>query len=688
MDYFSPQSGLPDYNQFTPESLSALVPQVRANIAKTKALADTLSAIAEPNWDNVVAVHSEHYETLAQLWGLIGHLHGTCDSPEVREVYNTLLPEMTELSSYLGQHRGLCRQWQAISDRADFSFLSSARQHSIRQTLRDFRLAGAALAEDQRQIFTRIEMRLAELSAKFSENLLDATNAFQYHTESAEALAGLPEQTLEGAKARAERAGKSGWMLSLQAPDYLSVMEYASNRALREHFYRHYATRASDQTPNGIANASAQWDNSALIQEMLALRAQKAEILGFADYRALSLASKMAKTADEVESFLLEIAQKARPFAEREYREVSAFAKTYTDEPLAVWDIPYYSRLLRESTYAYTDEEVKPYFPAPTVLSGLFTLCTSLFGIRFVEEPAPIWHPSVRFYRLIARDGTLRGGFYADLFARESKKSGAWMDETLSRGHYRQAFHYPVAYLICNFTPPYGDKPSLLTMDEVSTLLHELGHVLHHILSEVDELPITGIRGVEWDAVELPSQFMENFAWHYEILSSLSGRMDSGEKLPQSLFDKMVRAKNFQSGLATLRQIEFSLFDWRIHRKNSAPNAFMQILKEVREEIALIQPPPFNRFPHSFAHIFAGGYSAGYYSYKWAEVLSCDGFELFEEQLPQMELTRALAVIGEKFRQEILSVGGARPANESFFAYRGRAPQISALLRMNGLIED
>jgi oligopeptidase A len=599
------------------------------------------------------------------------------NSPELREAYNATLPRITQYYAELAQNLALFEKFKALRSSPEFATLSAARQKIIENELRDFRLGGAELAQDQKARYLLIQERQSELSSRFSDNLLDATNDFTLVIEDRAALSGLPEDVLQTAREAAQSADKSGWLFTLKAPSYLPVMQFADNRELRENVYRGYATRASEF-------GKADWDNTRLMDEIVALRAEEATLLGFANYGELSLAAKMAETPQQVVTFMRELAQRARPFAEKDLAELRDFARnSLALDELHSWDIAYASEKLREQRYAFSEQEVKQYFPEDAVLAGLFQLVETLYGLHIKTATAPLWHETVRFFDIRDAQGKLIGQFYLDLYARNSKRGGAWMDDVITRRRLASGIQTPVAYLNCNFSAPVGGKSAVFTHDEVITLFHEFGHGLHHLLTEVEDLGVSGINGVEWDAVELPSQFMENFCWESDVLQSMTRHVESGAPLPRALFDKMLAAKNFQSGLATLRQIEFALFDMLMH-SNFQPGhgkSILELLDEVRAEVAVLIPPEFNRFPQSFSHIFAGGYAAGYYSYKWAEVLSADAYSLFEEHgvlNPD---------VGARFRAEILAMGGARPAMQSFTAFRGREPSIDALLRHNGLIE-
>ena len=675
-------TGLPRFAEIRPEHVAPAVQQL---LAENRALvARLLLDVIVPTWDNFMQPLDDANERLSRAWGQVGHLNAVMNNPELREVYNANLPKVTQYYAELGQNLDLFNKVKAIRNAPEFAGLSAARKKIIENELRDFRLGGAELPEAQKARFLAIQEELSTLSSKFSDNVLDATNAYTWLVEDESETSGLPSDDLHAALEAAHAAGKQGWLFTLKAPSYLAVMQYAHNRALRERTYRAYSTRASEA--NG-----AKFDNTALMAKILRLRAEEAALLGFRNYAELSLATKMADTPLQVLDFLRELARRARPFGERDLKELREFARARLNiDDLQAWDVSYASEHLRQERYAFSEQEVKQYFPEDVVLPGMFKLVETLFGLSVRRSQAPVWHETVRFFDILDGGGKIIGQFYVDLYARDSKRGGAWMDDAITRRRIAPAnvtdgdIQTPVAYLNCNFSAPVGGKPALFTHDEVITLFHEFGHGLHHLLTQVEDLGVSGINGVEWDAVELPSQFMENFCWEWEVLQHMTSHAESGEKLPRTLFDKMLAAKNFQSGLQTLRQIEFALFDMRLHCEYD-PNgqlSVLQLLDEVRREVAVIFPPAFNRFPNSFSHIFAGGYAAGYYSYKWAEVLSADAYGLFEES---GVLNPA---VGNLFRSEVLAMGGSRAAMESFVAFRGRKPDMDALLRHSGLHED
>ncbi len=671
-------TGLPRFAEFKPDYVTPAIDQLLADARAAVARAE--SADTPPEWDAFVAPLDDANEKLGRAWGQVSHLHSVMDSPELREVYNANLPKITVFYAELGQNEALFAKYKALKARPGYAALSAPRKKIIDNELRDFRLGGAELPADKKARFMQVQEELAQLSAKFEENLLDATNEFGLFIDDATELAGVPDDVLAMMKAAAEADGKSGFKITLHMPSYLPVMQYADNRGLREQVYRAYVTRASEF-------GKPELDNTPLIGSILKLRREAAELLGFKSYAEVSLAAKMADTPAEVLKFLDELGARARPYAEEDYAELKAFAR---DElglaDLQAWDTTYVSEKLSVARYSFSDQEVKQYFPEPRVLAGLFKLIETLYGLHVREDRAPVWHPDVKFYTLTDHGGQRVGQFYLDLYARASKRGGAWMDDVITRRKTADGIQTPVAYLNCNFSGPVGDKPALFTHDEVITLFHETGHGLHHLLTQIEELGVSGINGVEWDAVELPSQFMENFCWEWDVLKHMTAHVDTGEPLPRALFDKMLAAKNFQSGLQTLRQIEFASFDMHLHDDfdPNGPRSAQDLIDDIRKKVAVIIPPAYNRFPNNFSHIFAGGYAAGYYSYKWAEVLSADAYALFEDEAEGYGGVLNPEV-GHRFWSEILAQGGARPALESFKAFRGREPTIDALLRHNGM---
>ena len=665
---------LPLFDQIRPEHVA---PAIDALLAESEA---ALEAVVAPDfparWQDLARTLDCTTEKLGRAWGAVSHLNGVADTPELRAAYNEALPKVTEFWTRLGSDERLYAKYKAIDPAA----LNAEQRQAHRNAVRNFVLGGAELQGAAKERFAQIQERQAELSQKFSENALDATDAFGYYA-SLEELAGVPDDVIQGAREAALAEGKDGYKLTLKMPSYLPVMQFAHSSALRERLYRAYVTRASDQSPPEFAR----FDNSALIREILALRQEEARLLGYRNFGEVSVVPKMADSPQQVIQFLRDLAGKAKPYAEKDVADMRAFAA----EQLGIaapqaWDWPYIGEKLKEARYSFSEQEVKQYFTAPKVLAGLFKIVETLFEVTIRRDSAPVWHPGVEFYR-IEQGGELVGQFYLDPAARSGKRGGAWMDDVRARWVRPDdgRLQTPVAHLVCNFADGVDGKPPLLTHDDVTTLFHEFGHGLHHMLTRVNERDVSGISGVEWDAVELPSQFMENFCWEWSVLRHMTAHVDTGQPLPRELFDKMLAAKNFQAGLGTLRQIEFALFDMLLHTEHDPAQDFMPLLARVREEVAVIQPPAFSRTAHTFSHIFAGGYAAGYYSYKWAEVLSADAYAAFEETAgkdgaPSVET-------GRKYRQAILEAGGSRPAMESFKAFRGREPSLDALLRHQGM---
>lgn len=670
---------LPPFSSIRAEHVEPAVRQlIDEGRAQLKSLLETLTL---PTWDNLAALIEEQGDKLDQAWAPISHLNSVANSDELRKAYTASIALLTDYSTEFSQNEALYKAYQQLADNKGFTQLTQAQQQTINNALRDFRLGGVALNETDKKRFGEIQKRLSELSTQFSNNILDATQAWYKQFDNADALVGLPESALAQAAQAAAQKNLQGYVVTLDFPSYYAVIMYADNRALREEIYTAYVTRASAAGKKADGSSAAEWDNSALIAETLALRHELAQLLGFANYAERSLASKMAESPAQVLQFLNELAQKSKPFAERDYGELCAFAATQGCVDLQAWDTTYYSEKLRVEKYSISQEELRPYFPAEKVIAGMFDVVQRLFGIQ-VKQIAEFdtYHPDVRFYH-IEKNGEKIASFYLDLFARDKKKGGAWMADCRVRRKTAMGLQLPVAFLTCNFTPPVGDTPSLLTHDEVTTLFHEFGHGLHHMLTQIDVAAVSGINGVAWDAVELPSQFMENWCWESEAIPLISGHYQTGEPLPQTLLEKMLAAKNFQSGLQMIRQLEFSLFDFRLHAEYNpaVPKSAREILNEVREQVAVIKPPAFNCFENSFSHIFAGGYAAGYYSYKWAEVLSADAYSRFEEE------GIFNAKTGESFLSEILQQGGSRAPMELFKNFRGREPHIDALLRHSGI---
>ncbi|OGB22207.1 MAG: oligopeptidase A [Burkholderiales bacterium RIFCSPLOWO2_02_FULL_57_36] len=675
-------SDLPRFDAIRPEHVT---PAVELLLEQSReVVADLEAPMPQVSWDNFVEPLENTAEKLGRAWGIVGHLNSVIDTPELRAAYNENLPKVTEFWTSLGQNLALFEKYKALKDSPDFSAFPAARKKIVENALRDFRLGGAELPEEKKMRFAEIQEKHATLTTRFSENVLDVTNDFTLFVEDEAELSGLPDDARQAARAAADKAGKSGYKFTLHFPSYFPILQYADNRALRETMYRANATKASE------LGGKPDWDNTQNIVDILKLRAEEAGLLDYKSFAEVSLVSKMAETPEQVIHFLEDLARRARPFADKDLTELRAFAKNELGiDQLEAWDMTYASEKLREQRYAFSEQEVKQYFPEPKVVDGLFRMVQRLFSVEIKPDAAPGWHEDVKFFR-IEKNGQLIGQFYLDLYARSGKRGGAWMDDARGRRTLASGIQTPVAYLVCNFTEPAvvdgKAKPALFTHDEVTTLFHEFGHGLHHMLTQVDELGVSGIAGVEWDAVELPSQFMENFCWEWEVLQQMTAHTDTGKPLPRELFDKMTAAKNFQSGLQTLRQVEFSLFDMHLHYDYDPYGArtVQDVITEVRNQVAVIIPPAFNRFQHSFSHIFAGGYAAGYYSYKWAEVLSADAYSAFEEASASGDQIR-LADTGLKFQREILAVGGSRPALESFKAFRGREPNIDALLRHNGM---
>ena len=667
--------GLPPFSKIRPEHVE---PAIDALLAEGRALTERLLEAGGPyTWKNLVEPLELFDDRLSRAWSPVSHMNSVVNSDELREAYNACLPKLSDYATEMGQNEQLFAAYKAVAEGDEP--LDPAQRKLLEHALRDFHLSGVDLPPDDKARFKAISSRLSELSSRFEENLLDATHAWSKLISDEQELAGLPESALALARQTAEQRDKKGWLLTLEFPSYLPVMTYADDRALRREVYEAFATRASDQGPH-----AGRWDNGALMEEILALRHEQARLLGFENYAERSLARKMARSCDQVMSFLTDLAARSRPQAQRELAELEQFAREqHGVERLAAWDIAYYSEKLRQDRYGISQEELKPYFPETRVLPGMFAVVERLYGMHITEvDGVDTWHPDVRFFEIRDDRGTLRGEFYLDLYARPRKRGGAWMDDCISRLFNDRVDQIPVAFLTCNFSPPVGEKPALFTHDEVETLFHEFGHGLHHLLTKVDYPAVAGISGVAWDAVELPSQFMENWCWEREALDLISGHWESGEPIPDELYRKMKAAKNFQSAMQMVRQLEFSLFDFRIHREYDPARGgrIYEILEEVREQVAVVRPPEWNRFPHGFSHIFAGGYAAGYYSYKWAEVLSADAFSLFEERGIFDRAT------GEAFLHNILEQGGSRDAMELFVAFRGREPRIDALLRHTGIL--
>ncbi|ODB96189.1 oligopeptidase A [Candidatus Thiodiazotropha endoloripes] len=666
-------TGLPPFSRIEPPMVEPAIDTLLQENRQT--MESLLSTISDPGWHNFVEPLEIAEDRLSRTWSPVSHMNSVVNHDELREVYNACLPKLSDYATEVGQNSRLCEAYKKVAEQQD---LDNAQKKMLENTLLEFRLSGVDLPEDKKQRFKEISQSLSKLTTKFEENLLDATNAWSKLITDPEQLAGLPESAMALAKQTAEQREQQGWLLTLEFPSYFPVMTYADQRELRRELYEAYATRASDCGPH-----AGQWDNSEVMEQILALRHEQAQLLGYNNYAERSLARKMARNTEEVMSFLTDLAQRSKAQAERELADLTQFAsENYGIDQLEAWDIGYYSEKLRQHRHAISQEELKPYFPETRVIPGMFAVVERLYGIRIQSvEGVDTWHPDVRFYEIRDKQNQLRGQFYLDLYARPKKRGGAWMDECATRFFSDSVDQVPVAYLTCNFSPPVGDQPALFTHDEVETLFHEFGHGLHHMLTRIDYPSVAGINGVAWDAVELPSQFMENWCWEQQALELISGHVESGEPIPDELYQRLHGAKNFQSAMQMVRQLEFSIFDFRIHQEYDPEQGgrIYQILDQVRVQVSVISPPSWNRFPHGFSHIFAGGYAAGYYSYKWAEVLSADAFSRFEEQgIFSQEA-------GQAFLQEILEQGGSKDAMELFVAFRGREPQIEPLLRHSGI---
>ncbi len=669
-------SGLARFDAIAPAHVAPAIDMLLARCRET--VARVTDPATPARWEDVVEPLDDATEHLSRAWGAVSHLNAVADAPELRAQYNAALPRLTAFWTELAQNLALYDKYKQMAAGADFALWPAARRRVVENELRDFRLGGAELPLPQKKRLRQVQERLSQLSTRFAENVLDTTNAFALHLDDRTRLAGVPDDAVQMYREAAAAEGRAGYKIALQFPSYFPIVQYAHDRALREHMYRAYATRASEL-------GRPEWDNSASMLEILALRREQAQLLGYRDYAELSLAPKMASSPAEVKSFLRDLARRARTHAELDLAELRDFAaRELGIADLQAWDHAYASERLREARYAYSEQEVKQYLPEPRVLAGLFGVVEALYGVKIRADEAPVWHPDVKFFCIESQAGEPIGQFYMDLYAREHKQGGAWQGDARSRRRTAAGVQAPVSYLTCNFTRPIGGKPARFTHDEVLTLFHEFGHGLHHLLTRVDELGASGMHGVEWDAIELPSQFMENFCWEWEPLQLLTRHVDTAEELPRALYDKMIAAKNFQSGMQMLRQVELGLFDMRVHGELDPHGAtaadVRRLLDEVRREVAVVHPPEYNRMPWSFTHVFAGGYAAGYYSYKWAEVLSAAAYAAFEEAGNALD-----AAIGARVRDEVLAMGGSRPAIDSFVAFRGRKPTIDALLRHHGL---
>ena len=668
--------GLPRFDAIRPEHVT---PAINTLLADARAaVAGAARADAPVSWEAIVEPLDEATDRLGRAWSAVAHMNAVVDTPQLRAQYNANQPRLTAFWTELSQNEALYARFKTLAAAPDFAQWPAARRRIVENELRDFRLGGAELDDAHKQRFRELRERQSQLATRFAENVLDATNAFALHIADRDALAGVPEDSLRAFSEAAQADGKTGYKITLQYPSYSAILDYADERSLREQLYRAYVTRASEY-------GNPAWNNGPLIVELLRLRSESARLLGYGSHAEVSLVAKMAESPDEVLRFLRDLAGRARRYAQRDIDELRGFAAQELGiADLQQWDFSYASEKLREARYAYSDQELKAYFTESRVLEGLFRVIETLFGVLVRADRAPTWHPDVRVYRIDDAHGRLVGQFYLDLYAREHKQGGAWQDDARSRRARRGALATPVSYLTCNFARPSSGRPATFRHDEVLTLFHEFGHGLHHMLTQVDEPGVAGIRGVEWDAVELPSQFMENFAWEWEPLQLLTGHVETVATLPRGLYDRMIAARHFQTGYYTMRQIEFALFDMLLHAgaPPTSEDAVLTLLRDVRQEAAVLPAPEYNRFPHAFSHIFGGGYAAGYYSYKWAEVLSADAYAAFEEA------GGLDPAVGSRFRNEILAVGGSRPAMQSFVAFRGRKPSIDALLRHHGMINQ
>jgi len=666
-------SGLPRFREIAPEHVS---PAIDLLLSDARAAIEQV-AVAPPTWDHFVLPLAAAQDRLDRAWGQVTHLNAVANTSALRDAYNAALSKVTEFHIEVGQDERLFAGYKALA--AQPVGLDSSQRRLIENELRDFRLSGAELSESDKARFKSIDEELANLGARFEDNVLDATNDYALYIDDPDELNGVPADVLAAARDAAEQDGRLGWKLTLHMPCYQPVLQHADDRRLRETLHRALVTRASEL-------GKPEWDNTAIIGRILDLRREAARLLGYRNFAEVSLVPKMARSPDEVLAFLRDLATKAKPYAERDMAELRAFARDELDLPeLAAWDVSYASEKLRQARYNFSEQEVKQYFPEDRVLAGMFEVVASIFGVTIREKSAPTWHPSVRFFDVLDDQGRLVGQFYLDLYARRHKRGGAWMDHAINRRRYGALLQHPVAYVTCDFSAPVsrngGRRSALFTHDEVQTLFHEFGHALHLLLTNVDVPGISGLEGVEWDAVELPSQFMENFCWEWDVLRRMTAHVDTGEALPRVLFERMLAAKNFQSGMQMVRQLEFGLFDMRLHVAfdPAGGESPRELLEAVRREVAVVPRPPYDRSANTFSHIFASGYAAGYYSYTWAEVLAADAYSLFEEEGVLSPSA------GARFRDEVLARGGSRPALESFVAFRGRPPQIDALLRHNGM---
>ncbi|MHB1949052.1 MAG: oligopeptidase A [Gammaproteobacteria bacterium] len=669
---------LPRFSSILPEHIEPALKQVISE--NRNKLNEILSQEGPFTWDNLMAPVEEMNDRLSKMWSPVSHMHAVVETEGLRAAYKACLPLLTEYNTELMQNEKLYKAIRSIADSSDYANLNAAQRKVIQNELRDFKLAGVSLPPAEKARFGELQKKLSHLTTQFAEHLLDATHAWTLHVTDRNALKGLPEEVLAAAQQAAQEGGKTGWVFTLEYPVYAAVMKYLDNRELRWLMYEAYTTRASDQGPH-----AGQWDNSLVMEEILKLRHELANLLGFKNFAEYSLATKMADSPKRVMGFLNDLVEKSKAFGEKEIQELYAFAKQRDGvTEVEAWDLPFYSEKMREANYSLSQEDLRPYFPAYKALEGMFAVVNKLYGLRIVErKEVDTWHPQVQFFEVYDEKNNLRGYFYTDLYARPHKRDGAWMDDCRMRRRLADgSIQYPVAFLTCNFNRPLGNKPALLTHDEVLTLFHEFGHCMHHMLTQVDYAGVSGINGVAWDAVEFPSQFFEFWCWNKEALALISGHYETGESLPDALYNKLIATQNFQSGMQMLRQLEFAVFDFRVHLEYDPKQGgrIQQILDEVRSQIAVVKTPVFNRFQNSFSHVFAGGYAAGYYSYKWAEVLSSDAFSKFEEKGVFDEAT------GREFLHNILEQGGTREPMELFVAFRGREPSIEPLLRHSGLI--
>jgi oligopeptidase A len=669
-------NGLPPFSAIKPEHIEPAIDFLMSQ-NRTR-LDELLNTNTSYSWGNLLRPLEAMDDRLSRAWSPVSHLNATMNSKALRAAYNACLPKLSEYFTERGHNERLYKAYRSIKEGPEYHGLDAAQKIVIDHSLRDFHLSGVDLALEQKARFKAIMQSLSQLQSTFQENVLDATQAWKKHITDETQLAGLPDSAKSLARQTAEQEGLPGWLLTLDFPSYLAVVSYADDSDLRREVYQAYSTRASDQQPN-----AQEWDNSEIMERILALRYELARLLGFSDYSEYSLVTKMATSPDDVLAFLTDLADRSRPQAQRELEELQAYAKeTHGHLDLAAWDVSFYAEKLRQHRYQISQEELRPYFPESKVVPGLFAVIKQLYGLDIRQiDGVEVWHPDVKVYEILETDGSFRGRFYLDLYARANKRGGAWMDGCVTRRITEQGVQPPAAYLVCNFTPSVGNAPALLTHNEVQTLFHEFGHGLHHLLTRVDYAPVSGIHGVEWDAVELPSQFMENWCWEREALDLIAGHHQTGARLPDDLYQRMQAARNFQSAMQMVRQLEFALFDFRLHHEYDPQQGgrIQELLNTVRQQVAVIIPPNFNRFAHGFSHIFAGGYAAGYYSYKWAEVLSADAFSKFEENgiFDQS--------IGEQFLRCVLEVGGSRDAMTNFKAFRGREPRIDSLLRHSGI---